>query len=168
MPLVSCHIRKHVWGGMGLEWYPPQEDRRRWGRRPYVDRTRHILCVSFPLLASFHTPIPSHPTPFIHRFPYPWTLNQPPSPTSHQSPGRSQPGATTAFTPLLPCHHHSQAPLADASRVPGLISSRWAPKGAEGEACLSNPPLTLTPHRREKALSAPGTQKETKLKGSVS
>lgn len=113
-------------------------------------------------------PIPLHPTPLIHHFPHPehFTNLPPPPPTSLQR--RSQPRTTEAFSPLLPCRHHSQASPGDANRVPSLISSRWAPRGAEGEACLPSPPLTLTPHRREKALSAPGTQKETKLKGNVS
>ena len=93
-------------------------------------------------------PIPLHPTPLIHCFPHPWTLYQPPSPAPTSLQRRSQPGATKAFSPLLPCRHRSQASPGDASRVPSLISSRWAPRGAEGEACVPSPPLTLTPHRR--------------------
>ena len=136
--------------------------------RPYVDKTHHPLRVSFTLLTSFHPPshsIPAHSStasPTLEHF----TNLPPPPPTSLQR--RSQSGATKAFSPLLSCCRRSQASPGDASRVPSLISSRWAPRGAEGEACLPSPPLTLTPHRRVKALSTPGAQKETKLKGDVS
>lgn len=113
--------------------------------RPYVDRTRHPLCVCHLPCRPPSTPHPNPSTPHpIHPLlSLPLNLfNQPPSPASHQSPGRSQPGATKAFTPLLPVNtthrHHWVIPAESLFSSPagGHPRSRRRP--------VSQP--TLNPH----------------------
>lgn len=119
MPLVSCHICKHVCGGWGLNGTHPQrlegdetgdKTLRRCDPSPCV-----CVCVIHPagLLS------PHHPPRSLPLYTYPISLCLPPPIPSQHTEGVSQGPPSPLYILLLPRDHHSQVTLIPAeSQVP--------------------------------------------------